>query len=175
MYIRQSVWLSVCPSIHPSTCLFLCLSVHLSMYLSVHLSVCLSIYQSIHLSVCPFIHLSVCSYARSYICPFVHLYVCTNVCPSAQNISVCSYVFVCVFACLYQTVFPICNCSGPWKRDRDVVLASAGLLGKPKRGGREFGGGEGMGRGWGKGGQFTSNLGPRWTGSHHTKGGFPSK
>ncbi len=25
------------------------------------------------------------------------------------------------------------------------------------------------------GAQFTSNLGPGWTGSHHTKGGFPSK
>jgi hypothetical protein len=33
----------------------------------------------------------------------------------------------------------------------------------------------GMGRGWEGGGQFTSNLGPRWTGSHHAKGGFPSK
>jgi hypothetical protein len=31
----------------------------------------------------------------------------------------------------------------------------------------------GMGREWG--GQFTSNLGPRWTGSHHTRGGIPSK
>ncbi len=40
--------------------------------------------------------------------------------------------------------------------------------------GREGGGnGEGMGREWG--GQFTSNLGPGWTGSHHTKGGIPSK
>ncbi len=34
---------------------------------------------------------------------------------------------------------------------------------------------KGMGRGWERGGQFTSNLGPRWTGSHHAKGGFPSK
>jgi hypothetical protein len=48
--------------------------------------------------------------------------------------------------------------------------------------GRGWGGdGEGMGRGrvggrgWGGGGQFESNLGPRWTGSHHAKGGFPSK
>jgi hypothetical protein len=32
-----------------------------------------------------------------------------------------------------------------------------------------------MGRGWGREGQFMSNLGPRWTGSHHTKGGIPSK
>jgi hypothetical protein len=36
-----------------------------------------------------------------------------------------------------------------------------------------------MGREWGVGGkgggQFTSNLGLRWTGSHHAKGGFPSK
>ncbi len=32
-----------------------------------------------------------------------------------------------------------------------------------------------MGRGWGGGGQFTSNLGPRWMGLHHTRGGIPSK
>jgi hypothetical protein len=39
--------------------------------------------------------------------------------------------------------------------------------------GREWGGdGEGMGRGWEGVGQFTSNLGPRWTGSHHDKEGF---
>jgi hypothetical protein len=31
------------------------------------------------------------------------------------------------------------------------------------------------GKGMRGGGQFTSNLGPRWTGSHHAKGGFPSK
>jgi hypothetical protein len=35
--------------------------------------------------------------------------------------------------------------------------------------------GEGMERGWKGGGQFTSNLGPRRTGLHHAKGGFPSK
>jgi hypothetical protein len=32
--------------------------------------------------------------------------------------------------------------------------------------------GEGMGRGWKWGDQFTSNLGPRWTGSYHAKEGF---
>jgi hypothetical protein len=32
-----------------------------------------------------------------------------------------------------------------------------------------------MGREWEEGGQYTSNLGPRWTGSHHTKGGIPKK
>jgi hypothetical protein len=32
--------------------------------------------------------------------------------------------------------------------------------------------GEEMGRGWKEGGQFTSNLGPRWTGSSHDKEGF---
>jgi hypothetical protein len=31
-----------------------------------------------------------------------------------------------------------------------------------------------MGREWGGGGQFTSNLGPGWTGSCHTRGGIPS-
>jgi hypothetical protein len=29
-----------------------------------------------------------------------------------------------------------------------------------------------MGRGWGWGDQFTNNLGPRWTGSYHSKEGF---
>jgi hypothetical protein len=29
-----------------------------------------------------------------------------------------------------------------------------------------------MGRGWKWGDQFTGNLGPRWTGSYHTKEGF---
>jgi hypothetical protein len=29
-----------------------------------------------------------------------------------------------------------------------------------------------MGRGWKWGDQFTSNLGPRWTGSYHIKEGF---
>jgi hypothetical protein len=29
-----------------------------------------------------------------------------------------------------------------------------------------------MGRSWEAGGQFTSNLGPRWTGSYHAKEGF---
>ncbi len=37
----------------------------------------------------------------------------------------------------------------------------------------EWGGnGEEMGRGWKWGDQFTSNLGPRWTGSYHAKEGF---
>ncbi len=30
----------------------------------------------------------------------------------------------------------------------------------------------GVGREWGGGGQFTSNLGQGWTGSHHEKEGF---
>jgi hypothetical protein len=52
-------------------------------------------------------------------------------------------------------------------RDRDVVLVRRTIsLGKP-RGVRNLE--------WGGGGQFTSNLGPRWTGSHHAKGGLPSK
>ncbi len=29
-----------------------------------------------------------------------------------------------------------------------------------------------MGKGWEGGGQFMSNLGPRWTGSYHAKEGF---
>ncbi len=35
--------------------------------------------------------------------------------------------------------------------------------------------GEEMEREWGVGGQFTSNLGPGWTGSQQTRGGIPSK
>ncbi len=52
-------------------------------------------------------------------------------------------------------------------RDRDVVLVRRTIyLGKPR----------GVGNlEWGRGGQFMSNLGPRWTGSHHAKGGIPSK
>ncbi len=46
-------------------------------------------------------------------------------------------------------------------------------MGKPRGVGKlEWGG---NGRGWGGRGQFTSNLGTRWTGSHHTRGGIPSK
>ncbi len=53
-------------------------------------------------------------------------------------------------------------------RDRDVVLVRSTIsLGKPR--GSEIWNGEGMGREWGGGGQFTSNLRPRWTGSHHAK------
>ncbi len=55
--------------------------------------------------------------------------------------------------------------------DHDVVLVRRTIDLR----GWEFGMGSGMGRGWEGGGQFTSNLGPRWTGSHHAKGGFPSK
>jgi hypothetical protein len=58
-------------------------------------------------------------------------------------------------------------------RDHDVVLVRRIISsGKPQGvGNLEWGGdGERMGRG----DQFESNLGPRWTGSHHAKGGFPS-
>jgi hypothetical protein len=53
-------------------------------------------------------------------------------------------------------------------RDHDVVLVrrtiKPGMLG--------IWNGEGMVRGWKGGGQFTSNLGPRWKGSYHVKEGF---
>jgi hypothetical protein len=53
-------------------------------------------------------------------------------------------------------------------RDHNVVLVrrtiKPGMLG--------IWSGEGMGRGWKGGGQFTSNLGPRWMGSYHIKEGF---
>ncbi len=55
-------------------------------------------------------------------------------------------------------------------RDSDVVLVRRTIgSGKPR--GLGIWDGEGLGGG----GQFTSNLGPRWTGSLHAKGGFPSK
>jgi hypothetical protein len=53
-------------------------------------------------------------------------------------------------------------------RDHDVVLVRRTI----KPGMLEIWNGEGMGRGWKGGGQFTSNLGPRWTGSYHVKEGF---
>jgi hypothetical protein len=53
-------------------------------------------------------------------------------------------------------------------RDHNVVVVrhtiKPGMLG--------IWNGEGMGRGWEGGGQFTSSLGPRWTGSYHDKEGF---
>jgi hypothetical protein len=59
-------------------------------------------------------------------------------------------------------------------RDRNVVFVRRTFSsGNPR--GSGIWNREGMGRGWEGGGQFTSNRGPRWTGSHHAKGGFPSK
>ncbi len=49
-------------------------------------------------------------------------------------------------------------------RDHDVVLVRRTI----NLGCWEFE----MGRGWKGGGQFTSNLGPRLTGSYHAKEGF---
>jgi hypothetical protein len=82
--------------------------------------------------------------------------------------------------CLY-ILFYISDCQVSYfvnvldlvSRDPDVVLVRCIFgSGKPQVG---IWNREGMGRGWEGGGQFTSNLGPRWTGSHHAKGGFPSK
>jgi hypothetical protein len=56
-------------------------------------------------------------------------------------------------------------------RDRVVVFAGAGCWGIWE-GMLGIWNGEGMGRGLGRGGQFTSNLGSRWTGSYHAKEGF---
>jgi hypothetical protein len=74
--------------------------------------------------------------------------------------------------CVLQSVFySICVFRTMWSRDRDVVLVGHAVdLGKPRGVGNLEWGGNGE-----RGGQFTSNLGPRWTGSHHTKGGIPSK
>ncbi len=64
------------------------------------------------------------------------------------------------------------------KSGRDVVFVKRTIdLGKPRGVGKlEWrGNGEGMGTEWGGEGQFTSNLGPGWTGLHQTRGGIPSK
>ncbi len=53
---------------------------------------------------------------------------------------------------------------------RDVVLVRCIFNSRNPRG-SGFWNGEGMGRGWKWGDQFTSNLGPRWTGSYHSKEG----
>jgi hypothetical protein len=58
------------------------------------------------------------------------------------------------------------NCSGPCKPDSQCRLSKEHIWLRETPGGRDFG----MGRGWGD--QFTSNLGPRWTGSYHSKEGF---
>jgi hypothetical protein len=54
----------------------------------------------------------------------------------------------------------------------DVVLVRRIFSSGKPRGGREFGMGREWGGGWKGGGQFTSNLGPRWTGSYDDKEGF---
>ncbi len=53
---------------------------------------------------------------------------------------------------------------------RDVVLVRC-IFNSRNPKGSGFWNGEGMGRGWKWGDQFTSNLGPRWTGSYHSKEG----
>ncbi len=75
---------------------------------------------------------------------------------------------------LEQYIFPdMVKCrllywSGPCKPDSQCRLSKAHIQLRETPGGRDFG----MGRGWGWGDQFTSNLGPRWTGSYHIKEGF---
>ncbi len=56
-------------------------------------------------------------------------------------------------------------------RVRDVVLVRRIFSPENPRGPGIWDG-EGMGRGWKWGDQFTSNLGPRWTGSYQAKEGF---
>jgi hypothetical protein len=63
------------------------------------------------------------------------------------------------------------TCSGPWKPGLWCHLSKAHNSFGETPGGWKIG----VGREWGGGGQLTSNLGPRWTGSHHAKGGIPSK
>ncbi len=59
------------------------------------------------------------------------------------------------------------NCSGLLSQYCDVVLVKAHLARENPRG-SGFRNGEGMG-GMEVGDQFTSNLGPGWTGSYHSK------
>ncbi len=66
-------------------------------------------------------------------------------------------------------------CSGPWNLGSWCRLSKAHNYFGETRGGSGNWKAEGMGREWEGGCQFTSNLGPRWTGSHHTKGGILSK
>ncbi len=54
---------------------------------------------------------------------------------------------------------------------RDVVLVMCMFSSRKPPGGWHFGKGSIWGRGWKWGDQFTSNLGPRWTGSYHSKEG----
>ncbi len=63
------------------------------------------------------------------------------------------------------------KCSGLCKAG--IVMSWCRDLGKPRGVGKLEWGWNREGRGGG--GQFTSSLGPGWTGSHHTKGGIPSK
>ncbi len=53
---------------------------------------------------------------------------------------------------------------------RDVVLVMC-IFSSRKPQGSGFWNGEYMGKGMEMGDQFTSNLGPRWTGSYHSKEG----
>jgi hypothetical protein len=64
------------------------------------------------------------------------------------------------------------NCCGPCKPDSRCRLSKAHIKLRKTPGGRDFGTGRGWGGGWKWGDQFTSNLGPRWTGSYHIKEGF---
>jgi hypothetical protein len=62
------------------------------------------------------------------------------------------------------------RCPGSCKPDSRCRLSKVHIsFGKPQ--GVGILEGEGMGRGWKWGDQFTSNLGPRWTGSYHSKEG----
>jgi hypothetical protein len=110
------------------------------------------------------------SFLSQVSCPFCQRY---PVLPAADSYPTAKYPvlpltgilsFLPLISCLYSqtSLFRAIR-----SRDHDVVLVRRTIDLRCW----EFG----MGRGWEGGGQFTSNLGPRWTGSHHAKGGFPSK
>jgi hypothetical protein len=76
-------------------------------------------------------------------------------------------IYSVLFCWVWEHISPNYMFRTMWSRDCGVVLVRFTIdLGKSR----------GVGKlEWGGGGQFTSNLGPGWTGSHHARGGIPSK
>jgi hypothetical protein len=64
-----------------------------------------------------------------------------------------------------------CTCTGSCEPGSRCRLSNVHIQFWETPGGRDFGKGSIWGRGWKWGDQFTSNLGPRWTGSYHSKEG----
>jgi hypothetical protein len=111
------IFLSICPSVHPSACLSVCLSICPSLHPSFCLSVLLSVCQSTCLSVNPSTHPSfyspVCLCVYLPVCLSISVYVCVHVCPSFHTrLSVCLSAYppvcqsaVCLSVCLSDRLF----------------------------------------------------------------------